>query len=272
MWVSSQKNSSQEEKSRPEKLPAAPAAPHALSGSNAFFQFSDDPAEEPFPGRDTAPARQCSPRSAQSSGMPDAARNAAVHSRRLRPRGALCIAAYAAGLAAAGAAVAAGTQEVRDFLFYYAQNWLKLFETEEALHLFSTLFLSGVLSMTLILLLGFCTFGAPLIYLLLVLKGAGSGMLSLQLFLTYGWKGFLLYALMPAVSDVFLAWCLCALGYDGIRHSCAYFSHNIVQKTLPRCTGKAFFSRYLYLCTLQILTCGLSAVSAQFVLQYLSST
>jgi hypothetical protein len=204
--------------------------------------------------------------------MPNASRNADAHCHKQRPRGALCIAAYAAGLAAAGAAIAAGTQEMRDFLFYYAQNWLKLFETEEALHLFSTLFLSGVLSMTLILLLGFCTFGAPLIYLLLALKGAGSGMLSLQLFLTYGWKGILLYALMPAVSDVFLAWCLCALGHDGIRHACAYFSHNIAQKTFPRCTGKAFLSRYLYLCTLQILTCGLSAASAQFVLRYLSST
>ena len=181
----------------------------------------------------------------------------------------ICVLLYCVGLLASGCVLAFSNGQASRFLQYYTQNWIALFGKDvQPLHLFSTLFLSGMLSMSLILLFGLSAFGAPLIGALLVAKGVGSGLLSLELFFEHGWRGILLYIACPAISDVFLAWCLCSAGVIGAKFS---------KSLLKKCKNNPdvehshigigmLVNRYLFLCTLQILSCGISAVLSPWVM------
>jgi hypothetical protein len=184
----------------------------------------------------------------------------------------LMVCLYVAGLFLSGILLAAVQGKGAEFLRYYAENWTNLFcSLASPLHLFSTLFLSGVLSMTLLLVFGFCAFGVPLVYGLLVCKGAGSGLLALELFLLHGWKGALLYIAFPALTDIFLGWCLCSLGCLCAQNAATLFGGRSAADGAggSRLTGKLLLNRYLFLCTLQILSCGLSAVLTQYAAKWL---
>ncbi len=179
---------------------------------------------------------------------------------------------YAAGLFLSGVLLTLLPGKGTEFLRYYAENWTNLFcSLASPLHLFSTLFLSGVLSMTLLLVFGFCAFGVPLVYGLLLCKGAGSGLLALELFLLHGWKGTILYIVFPALTDIFLGWCLCSLGCLCVQNAASLWGGQAAGGTESegRLTGKLLLNRYLFLCTLQILSCGLSAVLTQYAAKWL---
>src|SRR5699024_12400629 len=81
------------------------------------------------------------------------------------------------------------------FLSAYLNNWSRLFTLDEpgaVWTLFGAEYLTAAGSATLLLLLGLSAFGPVMIHLFAMLFGMGVGVVSLQLFLTSGWRHALL--------------------------------------------------------------------------------
>jgi hypothetical protein len=267
MWVYDAKETARQQQLavKKEQSPASPAS----------FQtsFSDDePAPRPKPRQEGESTAEYHRLQGGDVVMPPSARPAAPKSAALqREPLKFYVAVYGIGLCLAGVIFGMCQGETIQFLQYYAQNWLNLFfEANSPLHLFSTLFLTGIFSMTVVLLFGLSAFGIPFVYALLLCKGAGSGLLALTLFLENGWKGELLYIVFPAISDIFLAWCLCSLSYFAVRSSRVFLSRTFQKESQESSFGvKLLLNRYLFLCTLQILSCGLSAVLTQYAMSWM---
>ena len=171
-----------------------------------------------------------------------------------------CLALYGFGLLLAGVLTAFSGTRAQRFLQYFAAALLAQYTSGTVLHLFSTLFLAAAFLLILLLLLGFCAFGAPLIAALLMAKGIGSGVLIRQFFASFGWKGLLLYMLLMALPDLLLSFCLCLLGRDAMRSASALL-HGLQNSTAPQedTHMRYLVRRCLRLCLLQILSCGLTA-------------
>lgn len=188
----------------------------------------------------------------------------------------LCVGVYGAGLAVSGILLAFAGQTARRFLAYYGSAWIELFAGAQPLHLFSILFLTGLVSATAMLLLGLCAFGAPLIYTLLMAKGLGTGLLSLEFFLLYGGRGVPLYILLTGFADAYLALALCILARPAMQNASALLRccrpHGAGMAgadTLHPLVSRTLFQQYLVLCALLIAFCGVSVMLAQLAGQVL---
>lgn len=188
----------------------------------------------------------------------------------------LCVCVYGTGLAASGMLLAVAGQTARRFLAYYGSAWIELFAASRPLHLFSILFLTGLVSVTAMLLLGLCAFGAPLIYTLLMAKGLGTGLLSLEFFLLYGGRGIPLYVLLTGFADAYLALALCILARPSIQNAAALFrccrprtEGSAEANMLHPMASRSLFQQYLFLCALLIFFCGVSVMLAQLAGQVL---
>ena len=228
--------------------------------------FSDEQSAGPEPPVSRPPA-------APTAGKSRAPRHAPPAKQAQRPVIAgplrLYLILYAGGLLAAGCLLQSASPFIRRFVQYYCGAWIGLLQAGQPLHLFSTLFLSGMLLLSLILLAGLCAFGAPLIYAQLLAAGLGNGLLALEFFLLYGWKGLLLYIPLAGITAAWLAQAMCALAQDAVQSAgalfrCCAFGAAGGTSASPL-QSRPLIGRYLFSCTLLILFCGTSAVLAQWI-------
>ncbi len=191
-----------------------------------------------------------------------------VHKRTIKPL--LNCLPYFIGLATSGAFFSLCSVSQRQLLLHYGESWISSF-AGKPVQLFSTLFLPAVLLLTLLLLLGFCTFGRPLSRIVLFLYGIGSGVLCLQMLVLYGWRGWVFYGLVPGFYSAVLAWFLCRFSSFSMQLSTA-LKKLLSKKENPPAygvTAKALVEKYLVLCSLQVLSCSIFALLAKPISGYL---
>lgn len=158
----------------------------------------------------------------------------------------------------------------RQIILRCGENWLDVF-SNTPIQLFSTLFLTAILLLTILFMLGFCTFGKLFSKAVLFLYGVGIGVLCLQLFMMYGWRGWLFFAAVPGLYAIILVCLLCRLSDAGGRVS-AQLLNSLQKKEVPpvrRGNGKALMDQYLVFCSIQIVCCGLVSTVAQPIMALL---
>lgn len=176
---------------------------------------------------------------------------------------------YFLGIAASGILVALCTAEQRKDFFSWGEACLTVF-SDTPLRLFSTMFLSAILLLTILAALGFCTFGKWLSKLLLFFYGIGSGALCLQLFMGSGWRGWLFFAAVPGMYLVILAYCLSHLSGYSAQLS-GFLLSQLIKKDPPayRVSGRILMDRYFAFCCWQIAACGILSTAAKPLLTML---
>lgn len=170
---------------------------------------------------------------------------------------------YLAGLLCGAVSNRYLSKQLMEYANYYANFTLQLHQQADKTLVLSTNFLAMFVQLTLFLLLGLCVLGCGLIPIGLFLKGTGTG-----LFLTFVYgqlgtvKGLFVQALifwLPEVlsSLIIIALCACALQVSvGFLQVCCFGKATIA---LPQ-TIKRLVKRYLVLCLVSILPCGMSAL------------
>lgn len=145
---------------------------------------------------------------------------------------------------------------------YFALTDLELHKTGSAALIFSTSFLSRFCQLTLVLLLGFCVLGSGLIPLLLLLKGAGTGIFFSLLYAQLGpLQGMLLQALVFWLPEVLGSLLVVVISVNALHVSWGL---------LGSCLGKAaaglgrsarkLVNQYLIGCFVCMIPCGLSVL------------
>ena len=170
---------------------------------------------------------------------------------------------YGVGLACAGILL----QTVQHpYLKLLGENLRMLF-SQKPVHLFSALFLSAFLILSLMFLLGFCTFGRCFGKVLLLLYGIGTGVCCLGLLQTYGWRGWLLFALLPGVYATILSWCLCRVAGSGGRLSASLRNLLRAKENPPACraSGRTLVDTYLMTCCMQGFCCMAIAFGSSWI-------
>lgn len=174
---------------------------------------------------------------------------------------------YALGAAASGVFRALLGADELLFLQKYVQAVQSSFLSAQPFALFSQLFLSAFIPVTLVLIFSLCAFGVPLIASLLALSGMGAGFVVIQLILENGTDGLLFYILLMGLYNAFVACSLCLLGRPGAAVASDLFRAVIHPNKNPKeVSGKASTGRipqllrcYVYLLVLIALLCGLCA-------------
>ncbi len=227
------------------------------------FHFSTDPVSpNPEPEKPIVPDK-CEKREEHASFPQERARKQAVHA----PLG---LFPYCIGLAASGVLLRFCPDMQRELLLVYGKSWLKLF-TDTPLRLFSALFLSAIVFLTLLFALGFCPYGRFCSKALLFLYGTGSGLLCVQMATQYGWKGWLFFAILPGIYSAILAVFSGALSRCGAQLSLTLLHLLQKQENPPahRISGRMLMDQYLVFCSLQIPVCGALATAAGPIVQAL---
>lgn len=174
---------------------------------------------------------------------------------------------YALGTAAAGVFRARLTAQEVLFLQSYVQALRSAFLSAQPFALFSQLFLSAFIPVTLVLILSLCAFGVPLIAALVVLSGMGVGFTVVQLLVEQGTEGLLFYALLMGLYNAFTACGLCLLSRCGAAVSSELF-HALLHAhaaSAPMPNAQAnrsipkLMRNYVYFLVLTALLCGLCA-------------
>lgn len=177
---------------------------------------------------------------------------------------------FLAGMGASGIFLRLCKKSQRQMILRCGEAWLDVF-SNTPIQLFSTLFLTAVLLLTVLFMLGFCTFGKLFSKVVLFLYGVGIGVLCLQLFVMHGWRGWVFFALVPGCYAVILACLLCRLSDAGGRVSAQLL--NSLQKTenppVCRGNGKTLMDQYLVACSMQIVCCGILSAAARPVMTLL---
>lgn len=248
--------------------PEQPDSPAPAKTEINEFHFSADSAPAPEPTLPPKPseatvAAKIEDREKPLSFPPDRARKPPVRFTQ-------GISPYYIGLAAAGVLLRLCPETQRELLLMYGKSWLKLF-SDTPLRLFSTLFLSAVLLLTLLVALGFCPYGRFCSKALLFLYGTGSGLLCVQMATQYGWKGWIFFAVLPGIYAAVLAVFSVRLSRCGAQLSLTLLHLLKKQEDPPthRISGQMLMDQYLIFCSLQILVCGALAASAGPIVQNL---
>lgn len=174
---------------------------------------------------------------------------------------------FLAGMGTSGIFLRLCKKSQRQMILRGGQSWLDVF-SNTPIQLFSTLFLTAALLLTILFMLGFCTFGKLFSKVVLFFYGVGIGVLCLQLFMMHGWRGWVFFAVIPGCYAVILACLLCRLSDAGGRVSAQLL--NSLQKTenppVRRGNGKALMDQYLVACSMQIVCCGVISAAARPVM------
>ncbi len=177
---------------------------------------------------------------------------------------------FCAGLASSGVFLKLCKKSQQQVILRCGKNWLDVF-SNTPVQLFSTLFLTAILLLTVLFMLGFCTFGRFFSKAVIFFYGIGSGVLCLQMFMLYGWRGWLFFAVIPGLYAAVLVCLLCRLSDSGGQVSAQLL--DLLQKKenppVRRSTSKALMDQYLVFCSLQIVCCGFLSVAAQPVMDLL---
>jgi len=131
-------------------------------------------------------------------------------------------AAFLIGTAAAGLVRALCGGQQLEWLDHYIQIWLETFSVSgahSAVALFAVEYLALMGAATFLLLSGFSAFGPVLIFLFLMIYGAGNGLLAVQLLAGTGWQEKLLIFVLTEIPASAAVVCLCVLGAAALRVS-----------------------------------------------------
>ena len=200
-----------------------------------------------------------------------ALRRARGHRQDLARECAILAASYLFGALLSGVALALGSGDEQAFLSAYLDNWSRLFTLDEpgaVWTLFGAEYLTAAGSATLLLLLGLSAFGPVMIHLFAMLFGMGVGVVSLQLFLTSGWRHALLGLVLSGAPTAAAVAGLCLFGASALQ---GLFGASALQvsgrlqraafgrQELPSLVGaRGLLAQYLVLNVLFLPVCGVS--------------
>lgn len=243
MWVYQQPANTE-----PKPLAAlpAPAAPAKRAGERVPFQKG----EAASPAR---PARASKPiRTVRGQEIPRAC--------------AALAAAYLFGTLLSGAALALCRAGEQAFFSAWMDSWASLFVLDgpgAVWTLFGAEYLTVALGAGLLLLAGLSAAGPVLIYLFAMLFGLGVGAVSLQLFLSAGWRSALFGLLFSGVPTAAAVVCLCLFGASALAVSSRLQQAAFGRQAAPvPGTARALLVQYLALNLLFLPLCGVSTALA----------
>lgn len=175
-------------------------------------------------------------------------------------------ASYLFGALLSGVALALGSGDEQAFLSAYLDNWSRLFTLDEpgaVWTLFGAEYLTAAGSATLLLLLGLSAFGPVMIHLFAMLFGMGVGVVSLQLFLTSGWRHALLGLVLSGAPTAAAVAGLCLFGASALQVSGRLQRAAFGRQELPSLAGaRGLLAQYLVLNVLFLPVCGVSTALA----------
>lgn len=169
---------------------------------------------------------------------------------------------YLAGLAAGSLCSRLLSEPLLTYARYFASIDLNLRTAGNAAMVFSAGFLSLFCQLTLVLIAGFCVLGIGLIPVTMVLKGAGAGVFTALLYQQLGpAKGLLLQALVFWLPETLGSLIAVVLSASALQVSFGLFQCCMGQAgtNLEACSRR-LIHRYLSLCFVSMLVCGLSVV------------
>lgn len=179
---------------------------------------------------------------------------------------AILAASYLFGALLSGVALALGSGDEQAFLSAYLGNWSRLFNLDEpgaVWTLFGAEYLTAAGSATLLLLLGLSAFGPVMIHLFAMLFGMGVGVVSLQLFLTSGWRHALLGLVLSGAPTAAAVAGLCLFGASALQVSGRLQRAAFGRQELPPLAGaRGLLAQYLVLNVLFLPVCGVSTALA----------
>lgn len=205
------------------------------------------------------------------SAQPAPVRRAALRRARGRRQAlarecAILAASYLFGALLSGVALALGSGDEQAFLSAYLDNWSRLFTLDEpgaVWTLFGAEYLTAAGSATLLLLLGLSAFGPVMIHLFAMLFGMGVGVVSLQLFLTSGWRHALLGLVLSGAPTAAAVAGLCLFGASALQVSGRLQRAAFGRQELPSLAGaRGLLAQYLVLNVLFLPVCGVSTALA----------
>ncbi len=184
---------------------------------------------------------------------------AAGTGERQRSSNRLYFSACFLGLFAAGIIRNFCGENTAEYLRYYENNWLSLLQSASILQRFGSLFLAGMLALTIMLFWGMCAAGPFLLLPSLMGKGICSGILIGELFQVNGWKGFV-YGGLLLLFDSILALLMCRIAGPAAQAARRIGRND--STGLRRRTGQApsVWSVYFFSCAVLIPVCGLIGV------------
>lgn len=234
---------------------AAPAPADAARPDPApFVPFVKEKAEASSVSAQPAPVHRAALRRARGRRQ-DLARECAI-----------LAASYLFGALLSGVALALGSGDEQAFLSAYLDNWSRLFTLDEpgaVWTLFGAEYLTAAGSATLLLLLGLSAFGPVMIHLFAMLFGMGVGVVSLQLFLTSGWRHALLGLVLSGAPTAAAVAGLCLFGASALQVSGRLQRAAFGRQELPPLTGaRGLLAQYLVLNVLFLPVCGVSTALA----------
>ena len=179
---------------------------------------------------------------------------------------AILAASYLFGALLSGVALALGSGDEQAFLSAYLDNWSSLFTLDEpgaVWTLFGAEYLTAAGSATLLLLLGLSAFGPVMIHLFAMLFGMGVGVVSLQLFLTSGWRHALLGLVLSGAPTAAAVAGLCLFGASALQVSGRLQRAAFGRQEHPSLAGaRGLLAQYLVLNVLFLPVCGVSTALA----------
>lgn len=180
----------------------------------------------------------------------------------------LHILCYLSGILLASLFIAGLQGKGVDFIHYYLSFVMDVRRSGDSMLIFSTEFLSSVLLLSIALLCGFCAFGSPLLYVLLLLRGCGAGLLVATLYAEQRMRGILINLLLFLLPEALMSMVLivfCMMARDSSKHLGEIcFKRRVDQQLIPQ----DLFFCYLICCILSMLPCGLSAILAYLFVSF----
>ena len=228
------------------------------------------PSAAPEPAK--APAPQQTPFQKEAAAVPPS--GTPIRKERLRrsrrqdlTRTCTALAAsYLFGALLSGVVLALCRSSELAFLSAYLDNWSSLFVLDEpgaVWTLFGAEYLTVAGGATILLLLGLSAFGPVMIYLFAMLFGLGVGAVSLQLFLSAGWRSALFGLLFSGVPTAAAVVCLCLFGASALHVSGRLQRAAFGRQEASALTGaRGLLAQYLMLDVLFLPICGVSTALA----------
>lgn len=174
------------------------------------------------------------------------------------------IIAYFIGMLVASILSGNSSGRIADFIHYYFDISIKIYQSKDWMLIFSTEFLGTFLQMTIAMVCGFCAFGAPLLVLLLFFKGIGAGLISGTLYITHHLQGVLINAVLFWVPEVFFSVVFiifCAIARRSSKYLAGVCFESVTEEKSP-IASKNLFLKYLIFCVISMIPCAFSAFLA----------
>lgn len=223
------------------------------------------PAISPSPATQTTPSdATLSHEEPKATTLPaEAPRSMKRSSKKSRSYKATII-AYFIGMLAASMLAGNSSGRISDFIHYYLDFAIKIYQSKDWMLIFSTEFLGAFLQMTIAMVCGFCAFGAPFLVLLLFFRGIGAGLMSGTLYITHHLQGILINAVLFWIPEVFfsvLFIIFCAIARRSSKYLAGICFESVTEEKSP-IASKNLFLKYLIFCVIAMIPCAVSAFLA----------